>query len=242
MPSLALGTGLVTPLDLDRRLRGVSQRRQRRRAARASCASSTMPAASRCEESDDPRRVPCPRRRVPDGLADDATSSIAAPAPPVRAWGVRFPVAGKTGTTNDFKDAWFVGYSTPWSSASGWGSISRRRFGRRLRERAWRCRSGPTSCAGRAAWSGPARSRRPTGMRAVELCRVSYLRPVDGCPIYTEYFKAGDAVPSAHCQIHSGNLARRARTRDRTRRGRPARQAVVEDQGTVTESSDGARV
>jgi penicillin-binding protein 1A len=50
----------------------------------------------------------------------------------------------------------------------------------------------------------------PEGMRAVELCRVSYLRPVDGCPIYTEYFKDGDSIPSAHCQIHSGNVRQRA--------------------------------
>ena len=26
--------------------------------------------------------------------------------------GVRFPVGGKTGTTDDFKDAWFVGFSS----------------------------------------------------------------------------------------------------------------------------------
>ena len=28
------------------------------------------------------------------------------------ALGVRFPVGGKTGTTNEFKDAWFVGFSS----------------------------------------------------------------------------------------------------------------------------------
>src|SRR5205085_6766937 len=31
---------------------------------------------------------------------------------PVRGLGVRFPVGGKTGTTNEFKDAWFVGFSS----------------------------------------------------------------------------------------------------------------------------------
>ena len=30
----------------------------------------------------------------------------------VRSLGVRFPAAGKTGTTDDFKDAWFVGFSS----------------------------------------------------------------------------------------------------------------------------------
>ena len=29
-----------------------------------------------------------------------------------RRLGVRFPVGGKTGTTDDFKDAWFVGFSS----------------------------------------------------------------------------------------------------------------------------------
>ena len=41
-----------------------------------------------------------------------ATSSIAAPASAARQWGVRFPAGGKTGTTDDFKDAWFVGFSS----------------------------------------------------------------------------------------------------------------------------------
>ena len=39
--------------------------------------------------------------------------------------GVR-PVGGKTGTTDDYHDAWFVGFSTQWWSACGWASISPR--------------------------------------------------------------------------------------------------------------------
>src|SRR5437588_2429127 len=34
------------------------------------------------------------------------------------------------------------------------------------------------------------------------LCRVSYLRPVEGCPTYAEYFKEGDDVPSRLCTLH----------------------------------------
>jgi len=38
---------------------------------------------------------------------------------------------------------------------------------------------------------------------------VSYLQPVEGCPVYTEYFKEGDVVPSALCPIHRGTLKQR---------------------------------
>jgi hypothetical protein len=50
----------------------------------------------------------------------------------------------------------------------------------------------------------------PDGLEAVELCNVSYLRPVDDCPVYTEYFKSGDAVPRELCPIHRGTLKQRA--------------------------------
>ena len=49
----------------------------------------------------------------------------------------------------------------------------------------------------------------PESIRQVELCHVSYLRPVDGCPTYLEYFKEGDGIPSRLCPIHQGNLKQR---------------------------------
>jgi hypothetical protein len=39
---------------------------------------------------------------------------------------------------------------------------------------------------------------------------VSYLAPVDGCPVYTEFFKESDTVPTALCPIHRGSLKQRA--------------------------------
>ena len=56
----------------------------------------------------------------------------------------------------------------------------------------------------------PADFRVPASLDAEELCSISYLRPVDGCPTYTEYFKNGDKVPSTLCPIHRGTLKQRA--------------------------------
>src|SRR5262249_14794018 len=50
----------------------------------------------------------------------------------------------------------------------------------------------------------------PPGVHGEELCRVSHLRPVQDCPVYTEYFKEGDTVPSAMCPIHKGTLKQAA--------------------------------
>jgi hypothetical protein len=50
----------------------------------------------------------------------------------------------------------------------------------------------------------------PPGLKAEELCSVSYLKPVDECPTYLEYFKEGDTIPSALCPIHRGTLKQRA--------------------------------
>ena len=50
----------------------------------------------------------------------------------------------------------------------------------------------------------------PDGLDAVELCSQSYRRPVAECPVYTEYFKSGDRVPSELCSIHRGTLQQRA--------------------------------
>jgi hypothetical protein len=51
----------------------------------------------------------------------------------------------------------------------------------------------------------------PSGLREVELCRVSYLRPVDGCPTYVEFFKEGDDIPHRLCPIHQGTFKQEAR-------------------------------
>ena len=208
VPSLALGSGLVTPLDL-------------------TAAYATFPNGGYAvsphgilrviddtgdvafDASEDQRRV------LPEDVAFQLVTLMSdvvdrGTATAVRAWGVRFPVAGKTGTTNDFKDAWFVGYSTSmvvgvWVGMDQPVRIREGGTGSRLALPIWAEFMRRASRIERPGTFTP-----PDGMRATELCHVSYLRPVDGCPIYTEYFKASDTIPSAHCQIHSGSIKQRA--------------------------------
>jgi hypothetical protein len=50
---------------------------------------------------------------------------------------------------------------------------------------------------------------RPAGLQEEALCAISYLKPVDGCPLYTEYFKDGDQIPDRLCPIHKGSVRQR---------------------------------
>jgi penicillin-binding protein 1A len=119
-------------------------------------------------------------------------------------------VGGKTGTTNDYRDAWFVGFNSAvvvgvWVGFDQPERIRVGGTGAQVALPIW------ADFMRRTADRLPARAFQPPGdLRTEELCRVSYLRPVDGCPTYVEYFKDGDEVPSRLCTLHDGNLKQRA--------------------------------
>jgi membrane carboxypeptidase/penicillin-binding protein len=56
----------------------------------------------------------------------------------------------------------------------------------------------------------PASFAVPAGLLQEELCRLSYMRPLDDCPTYIEFFKEGDDIPNRLCTIHRGSLKQRA--------------------------------
>jgi 1A family penicillin-binding protein len=121
-----------------------------------------------------------------------------------RSLGVRFPAAGKTGTTDDFKDAWFVGFS-PTLVAGVWvgfdkpATIGRDGYGAQYALPIW-ADFMSKSARGRK----PEQFRVPTTLEAMRLCRVSHMVPRDTCPTYDEYFKRGDLVPDDKCDVHRG--------------------------------------
>jgi penicillin-binding protein 1A len=130
-------------------------------------------------------------------------------ASPVRRLGVRFPVGGKTGTTNDYKDAWFVGFSSSivagvWVGFDQPETIGPDAYGARYALPIW------ADFMQRAARvRRPGTFERPAALHDEALCAVTYRKPVDGCPLYTEYFKEGDEVPDRLCTLHPGSIPQR---------------------------------
>lgn len=121
-----------------------------------------------------------------------------------RARGVTFPAGGKTGTTNDGHDAWFVGFTSSlvvgvWVGLDEPGPMGATASGARYALPIW-----ADFMAG-AARLLPARSfMAPAGVKPEPLCGVSYLKPTKFCPIYTEYFKDDDQLPDDECPVHRG--------------------------------------
>ena len=113
------------------------------------------------------------------------------------------PVAGKTGTTSNYKDIWFVGY-TPYYTCCVWGGYDNNK-------------DLPSSSTyhsyNKVLWSAvmdrvhsilPASDfAKPDSVKAVTLCKDSHAIAVaDGCPhTYVEYFTEG-TEPTEACGLH----------------------------------------
>ena len=119
-----------------------------------------------------------------------------------RTRGVTFPAGGKTGTTNDGHDAWFVGFTTSvvvgvWVGLDEPATMGANASGARYALPIW------ADFLTRAARVLPARDfTPPAGLHEATLCSVSYQKPTEYCPTYREYFKHDKDVPDATCRIH----------------------------------------
>ena len=209
VPSLSLGTGLVTPIELT--------------AAYATFPNGgvavTPRAILRVTDADGDVALDNPitsERVISVQTAFQMVSMLAdvvdrGTGAVVRRQGVTFPVGGKTGTTNDFKDAWFVGFSSNlvvgvWVGFDQPKPIGRDAYGSRYAAPLW------SEFMKRAARvRAPEAFDAPAGLKETTLCRISYLRPVDGCPTYTEYLKPDDKAPSGLCPIHKGSFKQQVR-------------------------------
>ncbi len=209
VPSLSLGTGLVSPLDMTAAFAvfpngGFSVR------PRAIVRVEDAEGATVVEHGISSERVMSPETafQMVSMLADVMERGTGRAA---RQSGVRVPIGGKTGTTNDFKDAWFVGFSSTivagvWVGFDQPKTIAREAYGSRYALPIW---SDFMRQALRYREAGD--FEMPATLRDEPLCRISYLRPVDGCPTYTEYFKDEDQVPGRLCSVHQGSVKQRVR-------------------------------
>jgi penicillin-binding protein 1A len=135
--------------------------------------------------------------------------------------GFTLPAAGKTGTTNDFVDAWFVGF-TPHLVAGVWlgfdqpTTIIRNGYAGDLAVPIWSSFMKIATKGDKPDWFD-----RPANVIGVNVCRVSGKLPNTGCGnvmvtdrdgnletrsmIYTDYFVKG-TPPTTLCPLHEQNL------------------------------------
>jgi penicillin-binding protein 1A len=177
-------------------------------------------------------------------LADVVNSGTAWPA---RREGFTLPAAGKTGTTNDYHDAWFVGF-TPNLATGVWvgydqpRTIIGRGYAAELAVPLWARFMKEATRGDKAEWFA-----RPSGMTTARICRLSGKLATDSCRdeekslAYHENFVAG-TEPTDSCPIHNPVLAKpfRALAALFAPKSAPAAHAPVpapQQQAAVTEAA-----
>jgi len=118
----------------------------------------------------------------------------------VRAGGFQMPVGGKTGTTNDYRDAWFIGF-TPELVTGVWigydqpREIARRAYGARLAVPLWTAfmKQLPPSTK---------QFVRPAGIVEQLICDETGLLATPECDVISEYFTRSNS-PHDVCPGHA---------------------------------------
>jgi penicillin-binding protein 1B len=117
--------------------------------------------------------------------------------------GIRFPAAGKTGTTNEFKDGWFVGY-TPEVMALIWVGFD---DGTSLQA--------PASALTLPLWADLMSAiphhvsgswfKTPPDIVVETVCKESGQRALaSGCPLTLEEYFLAENTPKERCTLHRG--------------------------------------
>jgi 1A family penicillin-binding protein len=179
VPSLALGTGEVTLLELTAAY-----------AAFANRGNTSVPRLfTRVEDASGNTILLNPERHahaVSEATAYMMSSMLAdviagGSGGGVRAAGFRLPAAGKTGTTDDYADAWFIGY-TPRVVAGVWFGFDRPAtimpggFAGTVAVPAWARFMKQATRGHAAAWY-----ERPSSVERVAICRLSGARATEMC-------------------------------------------------------------
>jgi membrane carboxypeptidase/penicillin-binding protein len=147
-------------------------------------------------------------------LADVINAGTAARA---RSLGFTLPAAGKTGTTNDFNDAWFVGF-TPSLVSGVWVGFDQPQtilpngFAAEIAVPIWAKFMKIATEGDKPSWFS-----QPPGITTASVCRLSGLLATEGCEsaevlddsgrpthrsmVYTEYFATG-TQPAGFCDLH----------------------------------------
>jgi membrane carboxypeptidase/penicillin-binding protein len=163
-----------------------------------------------------------PQRGVSESTAYQLTSMMAdvinaGTGAAARSVGFRLPAAGKTGTTNDYHDAWFVGF-TPHLATGVWigydqpRTIIGRGYAAVLAVPLWGRFMAIATRKDRPEWFTA-----PSTITSATICRLSGKLATDACHeavsadeagnltrgslVYTEYFVQG-TEPTESCPIH----------------------------------------
>ena len=133
------------------------------------------------------------------------TSGTAASA---RSLGFKLPAAGKTGTTNDYKDAWFLGYTSTltcgvWVGFDQPVTIIPRGYGAALALPVW------VQVMNKAAQSYPPQDLQTTiPMQRAVVCSLSNHLATTGCQAAGTAYEIDlpvDKIPTVACEVHGGD-------------------------------------